>query len=164
MIRTLHRWPGLLAVALLTVLAVSGAALSFFPAAERLTAPQAAAELDIAELASRIQAAYPGVEQIRRAPSGRITAYWFDGGRPGSAVIDPDTGQGIATADPNVAERWLTKLHRSLFLDDGGRLVMAAAAAVMLVLAYSGALLVARRTGGWWHWFAPLRGELAGRL
>lgn len=164
MIRTLHRWPGLLAVALLTVLAVSGAALSFFPAAERLTAPQAAAELDIAELASRIQAAYPGVEQIRRAPSGRITAYWFDGGRPGSAVIDPDTGQGIATADPNVAERWLTKLHRSLFLDDGGRLVMAAGAAVMLVLAYSGALLVARRTGGWWHWFAPLRGELAGRL
>ena len=31
---------------------------------------------------SRIEAAYPGVEQIRRAPSGRITAYWFDGGIP----------------------------------------------------------------------------------
>ena len=164
MIRALHRWPGLLALALLIVLAVSGAALSIFPAAERLAAPQAAADLTVADLAARIQAAYPGVEQIRRAPSGRITAYWFDGGTPGSAVIDPATGQGIASADPNAVERWLTNLHRSLFLDDGGRLVMAAGAAAMLVLAFSGALLVARRTGGWRRWFAPLRGELSGRL
>ena len=78
MIRALHRWPGLLALLLLTVLALSGAALSVFPAAERFSAPQAAAELTVAELGARIQAAYPGVEQIRRAPSGRITAYWFD--------------------------------------------------------------------------------------
>ena len=40
------------------------------PAAERFAAQQSAAELTVAELASRIQAAYPGVEQIRRAPSG----------------------------------------------------------------------------------------------
>ena len=84
MLRVLHRWPGLLALVLITVLALSGAALSVFPAAERLAAPQAASGLTIAELASRIQAAYPGVEQIRRAPSGRITAYWFDGWDAGS--------------------------------------------------------------------------------
>ena len=40
MIRALHRWPGLLALVLVTVLALSGAALSVFPAAERLAAPQ----------------------------------------------------------------------------------------------------------------------------
>ena len=78
MIRALHRWPGLLALALVTVLALSGAALSVFPAVERLAAPQAEAGMSVADLATRIQAAYPGVEQIRRAPSGRITAYWFD--------------------------------------------------------------------------------------
>ena len=94
MIRALHRWPGLLALALVTVLALSGAALSVFPAAERLAAPQAEAGISVADLAARIQAAYPGVEQIRRAPSGRITAYWFDGGTPGAAVIDPATGHG----------------------------------------------------------------------
>ena len=43
MIRALHRWPGLLALALVTVLALSGAALSVFPMAERLAAPQAVA-------------------------------------------------------------------------------------------------------------------------
>ncbi|KJS08886.1 MAG: oxidoreductase, partial [Hoeflea sp. BRH_c9] len=50
MIRALHRWPGLLALVLLTVLALSGAALSVFPAAERLAAPQAEAGLTVAVL------------------------------------------------------------------------------------------------------------------
>ncbi|KQZ96267.1 N-acetylglucosamine transferase [Mesorhizobium sp. Root157] len=164
MIRSLHRWPGLLAALLLVVLSLSGAALSLFPAAEHLTSPQAAATLSVAGLAARIEAAHPQVEQIRRAPSGRITAYWFEGGAPQAAVIDPATGQGLSAADPNPFERWLTNLHRSLFLGDGGRLAMAAGAAAMLVLALSGAGLVARRAGGWRRWFAPLRGPLAGRL
>jgi sulfite reductase (NADPH) flavoprotein alpha-component len=164
MIRAFHRWPGLLAVALVTVLSLSGAALSVFPAAERIVAPQAEAGLTVAALADRVQAVYPGVEQIRRAPSGRITAYWFDQGAPGAAVIDPATGEGAASADPNQAQRWLTNLHRSLFLGDGGRIAMAAGAAAMLVLSLSGVALVVRRTGGWRHWFARLRGPLAGRL
>ncbi len=164
MIPALHRWPGLLALALVTILSLSGAALSVFPVAERIAAPQAEAGLTVAALADRIQAVYPGVEQIRRSPSGRITAYWFDQGTPGAAVIDPTTGEGVASADPNKALRWLTNLHRSLFLGDGGRIAMAAGAAAMLVLSLSGAALVARRSGGWRHWFASLRGPLAGRL
>nr|WP_309503366.1 PepSY domain-containing protein [uncultured Roseovarius sp.] len=164
MIRALHRWPGLLALALVTILCMSGAALSVFPAAERLAAPQVEAGLTIATLAGRIQAAYPGVEQIRRSPSGRITAYWFDQGTPGAAVIDPATGEGVALADPNQTLRWLTKLHRSLFLGDGGRIAMATGALAMLVLSLSGAALIARRAGGWRRWFAPLRGPLAARL
>ena len=164
MIRALHRWPGLLALALVTILALSGAALSVFPAVERLAAPRAETGQTVATLAERVQAAYPGVEQIRRAPSGRITAYWFDQGVPGAAVIDPTTGQGVASADPNQTQRWLTNLHRSLLLGDGGRIAMAVGAAAMLMLALSGATLVARRAGGWRRWFAALRGPLAGRL
>lgn len=164
MIRALHRWPGLVAMALITLLALSGAALSVFPAAERLSSPTAEASLSVAELAGRIQAAHPGVEQIKRAPSGRITAYWFENGVPGAAVIDPATGAAAGSADPGTVERWMKTLHRSLFLDDAGRIVMAAGAAAMLILCISGALLVARRAGGWRRWFAPLRGPLAGRL
>jgi len=40
MIRAFHRWPGLVALVLITVLTLSGAALSVFPAVERLTALQ----------------------------------------------------------------------------------------------------------------------------
>ena len=163
MIRALHRWPGLLALALVAILALSGAALSVFPAAERISAPQADAGMTVATLAGRIQGAYPGIEQIRRAPSGRITAYWFDQGTPGAAVIDPATGQGVASADPNQTQRWLTNLHRSLFLGDSGRMATAVGAAAMLLLAISGSILVARRAGGWRHWFARLRGPFAGQ-
>ena len=164
MLRALHRWPGLLALLLLCLLALSGAALSVFPAAERWSAPQAEPGLSVAELAARIRAAYPGVEQIKRAPSGRITAYWFQQDAPGAAVIDPATGRASASADPNPIERWLTTLHRSLFLEDAGRIVMAMGALAMLVLSLSGVWLVARRAGGWRRWFSPLKGPLAGRL
>ena len=164
MIRALHRWPGLLALALVTVLALSGAALSVFPAAERLAAPAPVAGQTVADLAARVAATHPGLEEIRRAPSGTITAWWFDGGKPGSAVIDPATGADVGSADPNPVERWLTTLHRSLFLDDTGRLISAAGAAAMLVLTLSGAALVARRVGGWQRWFTRLRGPLVGRI
>lgn len=164
MLRTLHRWPGLLALALVMVLATSGAVLSVFPVAERFSTPQAEARLTVADLAARIQAAYPGVEQIRRAPSGRITAFWFDNGAPGAAVIDPATGKGIASADPVPVKRWLTNLHRSLFLGDGGRIATAIGAMAMLTLSVSGAMLVARRMGGWRRWFAPLRGPASSRI
>ncbi len=164
MTRVLHRWPGLLAALLLMTLALSGAALSIFPAAYRVSAPQAGSGMSVATLAQRIESVYPTVEQIRRAPSGQVTAYWFDNGVPGAAVIDPATGQGAGNPDPNRVERWLTEFHRSLFLGDNGRIVMAVGAGAMLILTISGAFLVARRTGGWRRWFARVRGPLSGRL
>ncbi|MDP3410144.1 PepSY domain-containing protein [Bosea sp. (in: a-proteobacteria)] len=163
MIRLVHRWPGLVAGLLLLVLSLSGAVLSIFPVVERLSSVQADA-LSTAELAERIQAVHPEVEQIRRRPSGRISAYWSDNGVPRAAVIDPATGREIASADPNPFERWLTRLHRSLFFGDVGRMAMAADAAAMLLLTVSGAVLVARRAGGWRRWFSALRGPFAARL
>lgn len=164
MMRILHRWPGIVLAALLFVMALSGAALSLFPALEAVQAPTTAETLTVAELATRVQASHPGLEQIKRAPSGRITAWWFDGGQPGSAVVDPGTGRDVASADPDPVQRWLSTLHRSLFLGNGGRMAAMVGALAMLVLAISGACLVARRTGGWRRWFARLRGPWAGRL
>ncbi|QFR25580.1 hypothetical protein FZX15_04585 [Brucella suis bv. 1] len=139
MIRWLHRWSGIIAAVLLMVLALSGAALSVFPAMERLSAPQAETGLSVADLMARIQANYPAVEQVRRTPSGKITAYWFDDGAPQAAVIDPATGKSVAPANPNRLEQWLKGLHRSLFLGDSGRIVMAIGALIMLGLSISGA-------------------------
>ena len=107
MLRQIHRWPGLIAALLIVLLALSGAALSVFPLIERLAAPQAASDLSVADLTARVAAAHPGLEQIRRAPSGRVVAYWFDGGQPGAAVIDPATGQDAGSPDPIAAELWL---------------------------------------------------------
>lgn len=163
MIRLFHRWPALLATVLLLVLAVSGTILSVFPAVERTTAPAPVAGQTVADLAGKVIAAYPGVEQIRRAPSGKITAYWFDGNTPAAAVIDPATGLATGNADPSALQGWLTDLHRALFLQDLGRWITAAAALALLVVALTGAALIAQRQGGWSLWFSRMRGPTAGR-
>lgn len=157
MIRSLHRWFGLIAAVLITVIATSGTALSVFPAIEGLSAP-VAQDISVAELAARIQSTEPSVEQIRRAPSGRITAYYFDGDQPASAIIDPATGSPTGSADASAFERWLTDLHRALLLDDSGRLIVASGAATLLTLTLSGLFLLARRAGGWRHILKPARG------
>jgi sulfite reductase (NADPH) flavoprotein alpha-component len=164
MLRSLHRWPGLIAAAFLIVLALSGAALSLYPAMEHLSSPQATAGLDLATLTARIEASHPAVEQIKRAPSGQITASWITNGEPSAAVIDPATGQDAGSADASRVEVWLTDLHRALFLGDNGRIATGIAALAMTILAASGMALVARRMGGWKRWFAPARGPWAGRI
>uniref|UniRef100_UPI0035B316C5 PepSY domain-containing protein n=1 Tax=Paenirhodobacter enshiensis TaxID=1105367 RepID=UPI0035B316C5 len=165
MLRSVHRWPGLILAILILVSALSGAALSVFPALERLSSPQAGAEQSLADLLGRVGAAHPGLEQIRRAPSGQISAWWSDeSGTPGRAVVDPASGTDVAPAATSPAELWLTDLHRALFLGRNGRLVMAFSAAGMLVLTLSGAAMVARRMGGWRHWFGRSRGPWPGRV
>jgi sulfite reductase (NADPH) flavoprotein alpha-component len=163
MLRQVHRWPGLLAAALILALALSGAALSLFPAMERLSSPAAVSAQTVGDLAGLVLAAHPAVEQIRRSPSGRITAYWFDGDVAGAAVVNPATGLDVGSADQGAVQRWLTDFHRSLLLGDTGRYGSAVGALAMLVLALSGAMLVTRRQGGWRRWFAPIKGPWAGR-
>lgn len=163
MIRSLHRWFGLVAAGLLIVIALSGTALSVFPAAEVFGTPAAQA-ISVAELAARVQAAEPSVEQIRRAPSGRITAYYFEGDQPVSAIVDPATGQPAGSAGTSSLQRLLTNVHRSLLLDDTGRLVTAGGAAAMLLLSVSGLFVMARRAGSWRGILKPVRGKGNGRL
>ena len=163
MLRRLHRWPGLLAAFLLLALSISGVALSVFPAMEAIFAPPSVAGQSVADLAARVMASHPTVEQIRRAPSGRITAYWFDGERAGAAVIDPASGLDAGSADPSAVRGWLTDFHRAFLIEDAGRWMAAAAAGAMLLLGVSGAALIAARQGGWSRWLLPIRGPLAGR-
>lgn len=157
MIRSLHRWFGLVAAMLLILLALSGTVLSLFPAADALMA-KSAASMSVAELAARVKAAEPSVEQIRRAPSGLITAFYFKGDAPVSAIVDPQTGALSGSGDQSALQRFMTSLHRSLFLDDTGRIIAAAGALSMLLLSVTGLLLLARRAGGILHVFRPMRG------
>ena len=166
MLRNLHKIPGLIAAILIIVITLSGTVLSVLPAwevvAEVPSRPEAG--LSVATLVDRIAIAYPGVEQIKRSPSGKITAFYFDGGQPGAEVIDPATGIGVGPYQRSDFARWMTNLHRSLFLDDAGRWAVAAGAVSLLMLSVSGLMLTARRVGGWRHFFSRLRGPLTGRL
>ena len=154
MIRALHRWPALIAAVLLSLLGLTGAALSLYPA---LQVPAAVTDRTLADLASRILAQNPGLTEIDRSASGQITAQIA--GSMGPQGIDPATGASLGRLIPSPVLTWLTELHRSLFLSDTGRIVTAIAAAAMIALAISGLMLLARRSGGWRRVFIPQQGK-----
>ncbi len=102
MFRLVHRWPGLLSAVLILALSLSGAALSLFPAMERLSAPTPVAGQTVGDLAVLVMTVHPGVEQIRRSPSGKIRAYWFEGdvaGAAGGHPADGSAGEESARAE-----------------------------------------------------------------
>ena len=97
MVRKLHSLAGLIAALFLTVLSLSGVALSLDPALERLQATVSAdGQISVAALAGRVAQHYPDVEQIERTPSGSIIVYYTRNDQPGADRVDPVSGQGIA--------------------------------------------------------------------
>lgn len=165
MLRKLHSIPGLVAGLLMTIVALTGAALSVNPALEHANAVRPGqAPLSVATLASRVSTSVPDVETLVRRPSGAIIAHYQADGEPRTSIIDPATGKAVGDYRASPVERWLKNLHRKLFLGDAGRIATGATAALMLFAALSGLVLLARRMGGWSHILAPIRGDGLQRL
>ncbi len=165
MLRKLHKALGLFGAVLLSVLALSGAVLSVLPALDKLgTVSASDSKSNVADLAARVTATYPGVEEIRRLASGKIIVFYFENDRPASVVVYPDNGQRISEYAPSAFERWMTNLHRSFFLGDGGRMAAGMSAAAMLALSVSGLYMMARRMGGWRQLLGRARGTGTQRL
>ena len=160
----LHRWLGLVAGTLALVLGITGAALSLDPLRNAWLAAPAAPGLSVATLAQRVQAQVPGLEEIRRLPSGMVVAFAFDGDQPQAWRIDPATGARLGAYQPSVLPRWLKNLHRSWLAGDAGRIGSAVLALAMLGLSVTGLTLLLRRMGGWRQLAAAVRGTLAQRL
>lgn len=160
MLRQLHGLPGLLAGLFLMTIAVTGAVLALEPAMDRAAAViPPAGEVNVAELAGRVVAHYPGTEQIERGSSGGVIVYYSRDGQPGADLVNPLTGEGIAPYEPSAFFTWVKDLHRAFLLDDAGRAMAGVMAALMVLLSTSGILLLVRRTGGWAALFRPLAGS-----
>ena len=162
--KAVHRWLGLVAGCLAVVLGLTGALLSIDPVLQALQAPTAGPGLPTSELAERVRLAMPGVEEIRRLPSGAIVAFGFDGEQPQALYVDPRNGHPLAAYQPSPLPRWVKKLHRSLLLGDGGRWGAAGTALAMALICVSGLVLLVRRMGSWCHLASQVRGSWPQRL
>ncbi len=163
MIRSLHRWPGLVAALFLIVASLSGAILSVFPVLESVTAPSVSA-MTAAQLVERVQSVHPGLEEITQSATGRITAWYPQDGEIVSAVINPLTGEAIGSPEQSAFQQWTVEIHRSFLMSDAGRLGVAGLSFIMVILSLSGLHLIARRNGGWTKVLSPMRGADSGRL
>jgi sulfite reductase (NADPH) flavoprotein alpha-component len=162
--RSIHRWLGLVAGAVALMLGITGTILAIDPAGSAWQAVPAAADLPVATLAQRVAAHVPGVEEIRRLPSGDIVVYSFDAGQAQAARIDPADGRVLGPYEASALMRWIKNLHRSFLLGDAGRLAAAGIALAMLLLSISGLALTARRLGGWRRLARRVRGSPLQRL
>lgn len=162
--KAIHRWLGLVAGCIALVSGITGVLLSIDPVVQARHASSVPLDLSVATLAERVQRAMPGVEEIRRLPSGAFVAYGFDGEQAQATYVDPDDGRVLANYRPSQLPRWVKNLHRSLLLGDAGRWGAAAIALAMALISFSGLVLLLRRMGGWRHLAGPVRGSLAQRL
>lgn len=162
--KAVHRWLGLVAGSLAVVLGLTGALLAIDPVHQAWQAPVAASGLPAATLADRVQRAMPGVEEIRRVPSGAIVVHGFDGEQARAFYVDPADGRLLAAYQPSQLPRWVKNLHRSLLLGDAGRWGAAGIGLAMGLISISGLVLLLRRMGGWRALAGSARGSLVQRL
>ncbi|MCE7901589.1 MAG: oxidoreductase [Gammaproteobacteria bacterium PRO9] len=162
--KAVHRWLGLAAGCVALVLGTSGSLLAVDPVLQAQYVKPVPAELSVATLAERVQRAMPGVEEIRRLPSGAYVAYGFDGERAQASYVDPADGGPVPGYRPSWLPRWVKNLHRSLLLGDAGRWGTAALTLAMALIAGSGLVLLLRRMGGWRQLAGPVRGTPMQRL
>ena len=162
--RQLHRWLGLVAGTVALVLAISATMLAWDPVRDAWSAIPAQADLPVSVLAERVSATVPGVEEIRRLPSGDIVVYAFDAGQPRALRIDAADGRVLGAYEASAVSRWFKNLHRSFLLGDGGRVAAALVALAMFALSVSGLTLLLRRLGGWRRLASTVRGTTLQRL
>lgn len=162
--KLVHRWLGLVAGCLAVVLGLTGTLLAFDPVFQSWQAPASGNAPSVADLAERVQRTMPGVEEIRRLPSGAMVAFGFDSAQPQAFYVNLSDGATPTAYQPSPLPRWVKKLHRSLLLGDGGRWGAAGIALVMALISVSGFVLLLRRMGGWRQLAGLVRGSWSQRL
>ncbi|MGQ0599611.1 PepSY domain-containing protein [Aquabacterium sp.] len=162
--KAIHRWLGLTVGTLAVLLGVTGAILAIDPVQQAWQAPAAPGDLPVATLVERVMRTVPGVEEIRRLPSGAIVVFSFAGDQPQASYVDPGDGRVLGAWQPSALPRWVKNLHRSLLLGDAGRWGAAGIALTMGLLCISALVLLLRRMGGWRRLAARVRGSLAQRI
>lgn len=164
MLRLLHSWPGLAAAMLLSFMAITGAVLSTAPALDRLHAPASLAQSNTAQLAQGVARHFETPLRLERSANGALIVHYQKGRTQAAAYVDAQSGAAIAPYRTSAFFDFFLRLHRSLLLGNGGRVVAGAAALALLFMALSGIFLMVKRLGGWRNFFTPARGRLSQRL
>lgn len=160
MLRKIHSWAGLVAALLVSALAITGAILSVEPVIDRASdVPVISGQTTLAGFASAMQVSYPEIDKITRAPSGVVVVTYFEGDKAAAIHVDPTTMTVLGPHVPSPFLRFVTNLHRSFLLGDGGRMAAGVGALAMLILTLSGAMMLAARLGGWRALLKPIRGS-----
>jgi sulfite reductase (NADPH) flavoprotein alpha-component len=165
MLRKLHGLPSLAVMLFVVTLACTGAALSLMPTFHRAAAViPAAGEVSVATLAQRVQAHFPQAERIERDLSGEVIVHYQQDGKSRADLVNPLTGESIASYQPSAFMIWVKDLHRSFLLGKSGRMLAGFTAGFMVLICLSGTFLLVRCIGGWKALVKPFKGTGSKRI
>ncbi len=169
-LRKIHSLTALLAAVFILILTLSGILLAISPVSESIKSMQlysgSTRDISLAQLAENSLAHYPAAEQIVRSATGQVVIYYLaDNGDFAADIINPLTGQSIAPYgnSPSLLNE-VRYFHRSLMLNDLGRMLVGIVSGLLLVILISGIPLLAKCLGGWQRLFKPLKGSPASCL
>jgi uncharacterized iron-regulated membrane protein len=170
-LKPVHTWIGIVAGALLSVLALTGSAIVFRAEFERAALPKSAytgRRVDLDEAAREVVRFRPD-SRIRRVrlPAEAGDPYLFQIQSSGRAteriVSDASSGRILGTVQSGWVE-WVVDLHRNFLSGKGGRKAVGIAGIVLFALSATGLLMWLTGSRNWRAWISVRRQGSARRF
>jgi len=133
----------------ITLASVTGIILSFKPVTEK-NQPYKSKDFDhltVAQLIPALQKSYTDIGDVTVDHNQFVTVNGTDlKDESGHFYVDPATGKSLGKVlKENEFFRWVTTLHRSLFLHETGRIFIGITAFLLFLIATSGTILIIQR-------------------
>ena len=145
---------------LLTLAAVTGIILAFEPISEKSQgyAVSDYDTLNLAEVVPVIRAKYKDVQKLSVDDNRFVILEWTsEAGLKQRSYVDPRTGKILGSLENQKPFfKWVTALHRSMFLHETGRFIVGLSAFLLILICISGIILVVQRQKGLRRFFAGI--------
>lgn len=114
--------------------------------------------ISVAQVIPSLRKNINGLQELVVDDNSFVTARFLDtDGNDQTAYIHPITGAVLGTPqEQSPFFKWVTSLHRSLFLHETGRLVVGITSFLLILIAASGVALIIKRQKGIRRFFAPI--------
>ncbi|RYF92466.1 MAG: FAD-binding oxidoreductase, partial [Chitinophagaceae bacterium] len=120
--------------------------------------------ITLAEVIPVVKKQFQDVQDLKVDDNGFVILKWTnEDGDSKESFIDPRTGKILGEVKPQSEfYKWMTALHRSLFIHETGRFLIGLTSFLLILIAVSGMILVVQRQQSFKRFFARIeRGSFA---
>ncbi|MDQ1139961.1 PepSY domain-containing protein [Pedobacter agri] len=144
----------------ITLASLTGIILSFKPVTEKIQPYKSKDfnQLTVAELIPTLQKSYTDISDVTIDANEFLLVNGTDAhDESGNFYVDPKSGKNLGkVAKENEFFRWVTTLHRSLFLHELGRFFVGLTAFLLFLIATSGTVLIIQRQRSFKKFFGKI--------
>ena len=144
----------------ITLASVTGIILSFKPITEKTQSFKAKNfdQLTVAEVIPHLKKSYTDIGEVTVDVNQFVAVNGTDlQDNSGNFYVDPSTGKSLGkVGKENEFFRWVTTLHRSLFLHETGRIFIGITAFLLFLIATSGTVLIIQRQRSFRKFFGKI--------